>query len=147
MKANNTLRNNIRRRKRKGFTLVEIMVVLFIMMVIASMAMLAVRSYMENAYKKEAGIFVRSLETPIETFHMDHRQYPNSLEDLLSPPSYVDQAKGTWPYIKMSAAKTDPWGSPYQYVVPGSHNPESYDLWSLGPDGTPDTADDIGNWN
>ena len=55
-------------------------------------------------------IFVRSMETPIEMFHMEHRQYPTSLEDLLTPPSYVDQAKGNWPYIKPSALGTDPWG-------------------------------------
>ena len=146
MKTNNTLQRRNCRKKRKGFTLVEIMVVLFIMMVIASMGVIGVRSYMVRANKNEAGIFVRSLESPIETFHLEHRQYPESLEDLVTPPSYVDQAKGTWPYIKMSAAKVDPWGSPYQYMVPGSHNPDSYDLWSMGPDGQNDTVDDIGNW-
>ena len=95
----------------------------------------------------EVTVFVRSMETPIEMFHLEHRQYPTSLEDLLSPPSYVNQAKGNWPYIVPSTLGADPWGNSYQYVVPGTHNPDSYDLWSIGPDGMSGTEDDIGNWD
>ena len=40
----------------------------------------------------------------------------------------------------------DPWGHPYQYRNPGKHNPDRYDVFSMGPDGQPDTDDDIGNW-
>ena len=40
----------------------------------------------------------------------------------------------------------DPWGNPFQYEFPGRRNPDSYDLWSFGPDGVNGTADDIGNW-
>lgn len=40
----------------------------------------------------------------------------------------------------------DPWGHSYQYRNPGKHNPDKYDVFSMGPDGQPDTADDIGNW-
>jgi general secretion pathway protein G len=40
----------------------------------------------------------------------------------------------------------DPWGHPYQYLYPGKHNPDKYDVWSMGPDGKSDTDDDIGNW-
>ena len=42
---------------------------------------------------------------------------------------------------------TDPWGHPYQYLNPGKHNPDKYDVWSMGPDGKSDTDDDIGNWS
>lgn len=40
----------------------------------------------------------------------------------------------------------DPWGHPYQYRNPGKHNPDRYDVFSMGPDGLPDTDDDVGNW-
>jgi len=43
-------------------------------------------------------------------------------------------------------APLDPWGHPYLYKNPGIHNPNSYDIYSAGPDGKPDTNDDIGNW-
>ena len=41
----------------------------------------------------------------------------------------------------------DPWDNPYQYMSPGIHNPDGFDVWSFGPDGINGTQDDIGNWN
>ena len=49
-------------------------------------------------------------------------------------------------YLKRASALTDPWGADFQYESPGQHNPHTFDLWSLGPDGKGDTADDIRNW-
>jgi general secretion pathway protein G len=46
----------------------------------------------------------------------------------------------------MDEETKDPWGHSYQYRNPGKHNPDRYDVFSMGPDGVPDTADDIGNW-
>jgi general secretion pathway protein G len=46
----------------------------------------------------------------------------------------------------MDEETKDPWGHSYQYQNPGKHNPDRYDIYSMGPDGQPDTADDIGNW-
>lgn len=48
------------------------------------------------------------------------------------------------PYVQH--IPSDPWGNRFQYRSPGIHNPESYDLWSLGPDGL-ESSDDIGNWS
>ncbi len=47
---------------------------------------------------------------------------------------------------EMDSPILDPWGHPYQFRIPGKHNPKTYDVFSMGPDGQPDTDDDIGNW-
>jgi general secretion pathway protein G len=59
------------------------------------------------------------------------------------------QRADSWhgPYGEGSKPPVDPWGEPYQYAYPGTHNKGSYDLWSKGPDHTSGTDDDIGNWD
>ena len=141
-----------RRSPREAFTLIEVMLVLLILMVLAGIAVSSLRSMRETARKKEAGIFVNAMSTPLDLFEQDHGRYPSTAEGLnalISPPSEVDESKGTWPYVSPKAVKPDPWGSQYQYMYPGQRNPEGargYDLWSLGPDGIDGNADDIGNW-
>ena len=141
-----------RRSPREAFTLIEVMIVLFILMTLAGIGVVAVRGAMERARKGEAKLFVQSLKTPLETFLLDHARFPftsEGLDALLVPPMDVDPAKGEWPYIDPSKVKMDPWGMPYQYVYPGQRNaegPRGYDLWSLGPDMIDGTEDDIGNW-
>ena len=56
------------------------------------------------------------------------------------------QPKDGRPQIAKPEALLDPWGHPYQYRNPGKHNPNSYDVYSLGPDGIEGTADGLGNW-
>ena len=139
-----------RRSPREAFTLIEVMIVLFILMVLAGVAVVSVTGYLDRANKGEAKLFVRSLETPLETFRIDHGRFPltsEGLNALLSAPPDVDPSKGEWPYIKQSAVKMDPWGMPYQYEFPGRRNgPSGYDLWSFGPDMMDGNEDDIGNW-
>ena len=137
------------RCRREAFTLVEVMLVLFILTVMATMTVGAMMSYRASALKREATIFVRSMKTPLEIYANDHGHFPYTaqcLDALLTPADDVDPSKGTWPYIDKNAVKTDPWGQPYQYLCPGQRNSNSYDIWSLGPDGVSDSADDIGNW-
>jgi len=55
-------------------------------------------------------------------------------------------SKWDGPYLDRDVPK-DPWGNPYQYGSPGPYNPDSFDVWSLGPDGVNGTQDDIGNWS
>ena len=141
-----------RRSHREAFTLIEVMIVIFILMVLAGISVVAVQGAMNRAKKGEANIFVKSLKTPLETYLVDHGRYPftaEGLDALLQPTGDVDISKGEWPYIDPSAVKNDPWGMPYQYVYPGQRNPKGssgYDLWSLGPDMMDGTEDDIGNW-
>ena len=81
-------------------------------------------------------------------FELDCGSFPSGaqgLDALRMPPPDVPPGKWNGPYLD-SAVPLDPWGSPYQYMFPGSRNPDSYDLWSCGPDGMNGTEDDIGNW-
>ena len=88
-----------------------------------------------------AKIQIAEFEQVLEAYKYDNGSYPTNeqgLQELLT-----DNGKG--PYLK-KALPFDPWGHPYHYCNPGTHNPDSYDLWSNGPDGTTGTEDDVINW-
>ena len=140
----------IREKRQQGFTLIEVMIVIFILMVLSGIGVVAVQQNMTRANKGAAKLFIDSLKTPLDTYLLDHGHYPTTaqgLHALLEPTDDVDQSKGPWPYIDLGTGRgTDPWGQPYQYQYPGQRNTAKYDVWSLGPDMTPDTGDEIGNW-
>lgn len=87
------------------------------------------------------------LEPGIERFRLRMGRYPSDLVELTDPPRDAEAARN-WrgPYVNNANLLNDPWGNPYRIRVPGLHNPERYDLWSSGPDGVDETADDLGNW-
>lgn len=72
----------------------------------------------------------------IELHFLKTRSYPDSLNDLMESPG-----GGVFPVVKKSSALIDPWGNQYQYRYPGEENPDSFDLWTVTPDGQT-----IGNW-
>lgn len=139
------------RRRRAAFTLLEIMIVLVILMTLSGAGVMFFRNAKKSADKNTAQIYVNAFETPLETFHLHIGRFPSTEEGLaalIEPPSTLaDPDKWEGPYIKDRGLKPDPWGNPYQYVCPGTHSREGYDLWSLGPDMADGTEDDIGNWN
>jgi len=137
------------REKRSGFTLIEVMIVLFILIILASVSVLSYQSYAQRARKDQAKIFIESLATPLDMYSLHIGHYPTTqdgLHALLEPPPGVDPAKWDGPYIDARAAKVDPWGQPYNYMFPGQRTLGKYDLWSNGPDMIDGTEDDIGNW-
>ncbi|HEY3243352.1 MAG TPA: type II secretion system protein GspG [Phycisphaerae bacterium] len=83
----------------------------------------------------------------LQLFRHRAGRYPNSLDELLTRPADLEAGQ-TWngPHVGSEDILRDPWGQRYHYRAPGIHNTGSYDLWSSGPDGVEDTADDIGNW-
>ena len=85
------------------------------------------------------------LEGQIDIFEQDCGRFPSKdegLAALVTQPANAPKWKG--PYIKRGVPK-DPWGNDYVYTYPGAHNTNSYDLYSLGPDGR-EGNDDIDNW-
>ncbi|UCG15556.1 MAG: type II secretion system protein GspG [Phycisphaerales bacterium] len=74
-------------------------------------------------------------------------RYPRELREIVAPDETSGESGG-WrgPYLNNPDLLRDPWGQVYQYAVPGDHNPQDYDLWSIGADGVNGTTDDIGNW-
>jgi len=75
-------------------------------------------------------------ETYVALHFIKARAYPDSLDDLMESPE-----GGVSPVVEKSSALMDPWGNQYQYRYPGEENPDSFDLWTVTPDGQT-----IGNW-
>lgn len=140
-----------RRHSRIGFTLIEVLLVLVILVILGSLVGIQIRGAQKKALVNAAKSQAQAFDTPLQSYLLDVGDYPSSsagLESLRSAPAEA-QGQGTmkWngPYLE-KAVPVDPWGRPYNYVAPGRHNSDSYDVWSLGPDGADGTDDDIGNW-
>ena len=84
------------------------------------------------------------IKTALGAFEVDIGHYPQNLQDLVVQPGYA--RPGSWHGPYLDKVPLDPWGTPYVYYFPGKHNPNGYDLLSIGPDLKEGTADDIGNW-
>jgi general secretion pathway protein G len=126
--------------RRRGFTLIEVLLVLVILVVLGSMAASVFSGTQDDALRKAAkgqlGIFDRSID--LYKFHC--RQYPKSLEELVEAPG--DKALSErWegPYIKGSKLPLDPWDNEYRFKVDG----DTVRVWSTGPDGQDGSDDDI----
>ena len=115
----------------RGMTLVEILVVITILGLIAGAVAIAVLPQLGKAKEKTAEQDIKTIEGAIEIYISDTSNCPPSLNDLVA----------TGALKKHSLA--DPWGDPYQYQCPGSRNPTSWDLWSMGTDNKPSTDDDV----
>jgi len=131
--------------RRKGFTLIELLLVLVILAVLASVVVPKFTARSEQARVTAAKTDIAQLETALDAFEVDNGRFPTTdegLAALLQAPANVTNWRG--PYIKRGLPK-DPWGNPYVYVYPGTHNLNGYDLYSFGPDGR-EGNDDITNW-
>jgi len=135
------------RRRNKGFTLIELMLVVIIIGVLVSMVMPRLTGRTQQAKIAAAKADIEAnVALALDLFEVDNGRYPSSeegLEALLKEPSSVENWNG--PYLKKKKKPADPWGNPYIYKSPGTHNMQDYDLQSYGPDGV-ESEDDINNW-
>lgn len=146
-------KNSVIRRRalpRRGFTLLEILVVLAIIGLLAGLAITNVDKIFGGAQVSTVQIFVKeSMKTVLTSYRIHMGDYPSTSDGLQAlitrPATKADRWFG--PYINDGKVPVDPWGEPYQYAYPGNRNKGSYDLWSKGPDKQSGTADDIGNWD
>lgn len=137
-------------RNDRGFTLLEIMVVLAILGLLATLAINKLGSQFDNAKIDTAKLFVTTtIKVPLFSYKMSIGDYPSTqegLQALVTPPSNkADRWRG--PYIEGGKVPQDPWNEPYHYAFPGTHNKDGYDVWSAGPDHQSGSDDDIGNWD
>jgi len=138
-------------RLQRGFTLLEILVVLAILALLLGLVITNTDKIFGQSQEAVTRIFVRdTLKTTLVRYRIDLGDYPSTEEGLqalvTAPGGKADRWHG--PYLETPGNKLplDPWGEPYQYRYPGTKNPGSYDLYSKGADKIPDTADDVGNW-
>ena len=127
-----------------GFTLVELMVVIFILGLLTTIVVINVLPSQDRAMVEKARADIATLGQALEMYRLDNLSYPGSAEGLnalVAAPSSLP-ASGRYRqggYIKKLPA--DPWGRPYQYDNPGRNGP-GFDLYSLGADGAPGGEDD-----
>jgi general secretion pathway protein G len=134
-----------RHRTRAGFTLIEVLLVLIILVIIGSLAVNVFTGTQDRASINAAKSNVAPVRTAIDLYKLDMNKYPTKLSDLWEKPSDATQGdKWNGPYLEK--LKPDPWGNEYQYTAQGKKNTNKYDFWSNGPDGQTGTDDDIGNW-
>jgi general secretion pathway protein G len=128
-----------------GFTLVEMMLVVTIIGILAALVIPKIAGKGEQARVTAAQTDIKAgIKTALDSYEVDNGFYPKSLQDLIRQPSNARNWKG--PYFDPPQLPVDPWLNPYVYYYPGKHNPNGYDLLSVGPDGKEGTDDDIGNW-
>ena len=134
--------------KQQGFTLLEVMVVIVILGILASMVVPNLMGSQDRANMQKAVSDVTALETSLSLYRMDNYNYPSTDQGLeaLVEKSDVEPEPRRFPedgYIKR--LPKDPWGNEYVLLNPGENG--KMDVFSVGPDGEPGTEDDIGNWN
>lgn len=138
-----SLRN--RNRTRQAFTLIELLLVMVILVVLAAVVVPRFTSRSEQARFTAAKTDISNLESMLDAFEVDCGRFPTNdegLRVLVEQPANVQNWRG--PYIKRGMPN-DPWNNAYVYRFPGSHNPNGYDLYSMGPDGR-EGNDDVTNW-
>ncbi|MDH7503893.1 MAG: type II secretion system major pseudopilin GspG [Verrucomicrobiota bacterium] len=136
-------RGSNHRRRSAGFTLVELLLVLVILGTLAALVLPRFAGTSERARKTAALTQISTFKTALNAYEVDNGSYPKSLQDLVEQPRDAQNWHG--PYLD-GAVPLDPWKNAYIYVYPGRHNPNGYDLSSMGPDGREGTEDDITNW-
>jgi general secretion pathway protein G len=139
---------NHRSSIRRGFTLIELMIVVVILGLLATTVMPKILSKPDQARRTKAMVDIRSVQSALAMFKTDTGRFPTTaegLQALVANPGL----KGYDPDGYLEKVPTDPWGNRYLYISPGLHS-KDYDLESFGKDGEDGGADkdaDIESWN
>lgn len=134
-------------RRAHAFTLMEMMLVLLIIALIIGAVAMRFANFENNAQITTTQGKVRSLEASLMSYKTMNMFYPTQqqgLEALVTRPA-SDPVPKRWSQFVKADGIMDPWGRKIQYRNPGKHNPQGYDVFSMGPDGV-ESEDDIGNW-
>jgi len=118
-----------------GFTLIELMVVIVILGILATIIMPKILDRPEQARRMKATVQIRNFQSALAFFKIDTGRFPTTsegLETLVGDPGLRGWKQGG--YIEGGKVPLDPWGNPYIYICPGMHG-DDYDLESYGKDG------------
>jgi len=142
--------NSTGSRRRGGFTLLEVLLVVGIIALLAAFVVPQFMGTQRGVEIDTAKNMVDSggpLGIQLQLYRMHIGKFPEELKELYEKPDDEEEAeKWRGPYIDNPEKLKDPWGNELQYKCPGDVNEEGYDLWSTGPDGEDGTDDDLTNW-
>jgi general secretion pathway protein G len=130
---------------RRGFSLMELLLVIVIIAILAGVVAPMVLSRSDDARVSAAKNDIESIKTAVKLFRLDNGRYPSNAEGI---PALVTQAPTakTWKEPYLEKMPMDPWGHEYHYEGQAPKSSMGYDVWSDGPDGQKETDDDIKSW-
>lgn len=124
-------------RRRSGFTLIEILVVIVVIAILATLVAPNIFKNVGEAKSTTARAQIENLSSALDAYRLDNGTYPSTqqgLDALTTLPTIDPPANWKQPYLR-KAVPNDPWGKPYIYIFPGESNPMGFDLLSYGADG------------
>lgn len=138
----------LRRNRCRGFTLVELVIVLTIIALLAGSAIYLVVGVVDDAKYERVRGDINSLEVALQSYVRNNNFRPPTQEQglnaLMEKPTSEPIPVRWRPYLTEKVL--DPWGQEYRYRFPATRSNKDYDLYSIGEDGVEDSEDDIGNW-
>ena len=143
--------SKIRMNSSRGFTLIEVMVVVVILGILAAIIVPRIMGRPEEAKRTKAAVDIKGVEQALNLYKLDNGMYPNTeqgLEALVNKPEITPVPNKWKEGGYLSKLPLDPWGRPYQYLSPGDHG--DFDLYSHGADGEPGGEGknaDVESWN
>lgn len=132
----------------QAFTLLEIMLVVTIISLLLASGFYFTKGQVGFAQDTRANGDIQSMSTQLKLYEGMNGFLPSTEQGLRALVERPDSSPKPrqWRQL-MSKLPTDPWGNEYVYEAPGKHNPDGFDLYSVGKDHVASTADDIGNWD
>src|SRR4051812_23169791 len=144
-------KRTLRQRAQRGFTLVEIMVVVVIIGILGALVVPKLLGRTGEARVTAAKTDIAAISQALQLYKLDNQRYPTTeqgLQALVQKPTSGPAANGWKEGGYLPKLPKDPWGNPYQYLNPSLHGSE-FDVFSLGADGQPGGAGedaDVGSW-
>ncbi|HEX7900433.1 MAG TPA: type II secretion system protein GspG [Planctomycetota bacterium] len=149
--------------RARGFTLVEMIIVIAVILVVASLALGLFASNIDETKRLHTEMLIQNLDLACKAYQGENGAYPPELSRLFQPrvkaldgAAALHPLQGTTrpPYLELRADWVNPatsevvdaWGGKIRYANPGQRNKTRVDVWSAGPNGQDGDVDDVGNW-
>jgi general secretion pathway protein G len=129
-----------KRTRNSGFTLLELLLVMAILVVLASLSTFAVLNLQKTSLQKTAFMEIKTLEQACKMYKLNVSSFPSTLDDLYTNPSGITRTQWGGPYLD-APVSNDPWQRPYSYGMDEAN--DQVVITSAGPDGQKGTEDDV----